>query len=186
MSILPFQRRWQWFFWSFFGGQWFWRPTEHGQKALSDGWVSETKAAEAFFIAVVKYLTYIPQENKAHAHTKRLKEAHSWRQNDSLPTSPTQEASELMGNCGRKPFSHLQGWVLARQEQTSRGCYGNSRPLQGSTVKECSGACRNQHNQPSSSSWGSQACIGGQLHLGCPLITPLVLYREEARLWKRM
>lgn len=169
-----------------FWGQWFWRPTEHGQKALSDGWVSETKAAEAFFIAVVKYITYIPQENKAHAHRKRLKEEHSWRQNDSLPTSPTQEASELMGNCGRKPFSHLQGWVLARQEQTRGGCYGNGRPLQGSTVQECSGACRNQHNQPSSSFWGSQACIGGQLHLGCPLITPLVLYREEARLWKRM
>lgn len=113
--------------------------------------MSETKAAEAFFIAVVKYITYIPQENKAHAHRKRLKEEHSWRQNDSLPTSPTQEASELMGNCGRKPFSHLQGWVLARQEQTRGGCYGNGRPLQGSTVQECSGACRNQHNQPSSS-----------------------------------
>lgn len=74
------------------------------------GWVPETKAAEPFFIVVVKYIMYIPQAHKAHTHTKSLKEENSWRENDSLPTSPTQ-ASELTGNYGRKPFSHLQGRV---------------------------------------------------------------------------
>lgn len=37
-------------------------------------WLSESKGAEPFFIVVVKSITYIPQENKAHTQRKGLKE----------------------------------------------------------------------------------------------------------------
>lgn len=37
-------------------------------------WLSETKAAEPFFIVVVKSIIYLPQENKAHVQTNNLKE----------------------------------------------------------------------------------------------------------------
>lgn len=40
-------------------------------------WLPETKAAKPFFTAVVKFITYIPQENKAHTQTKSLKEEQS-------------------------------------------------------------------------------------------------------------
>lgn len=70
MSTLAFKKRWLWFSWRSLEASDFHCPQNMDN-------VSETKAADPFFIVVVKCSSYIPQENKAHADTSSLKEEQS-------------------------------------------------------------------------------------------------------------
>lgn len=95
-----------------------------------------------------------------------------------------------MGNCGMKPFSNLQGWVLGRQEQTKGVCVHTWQVCilgaKGLQLRDTQGpigisTINNQFKFPSPA-----GLYWRPVPSRMPTDHPSVQYREAATLWKRM